>query len=235
MPYADGPKSLDLESQFAAGMLGSRASLQSNGELSPVVHLATANGGSPPVATANGHVHSNGGPDLRRPPSYAADGGRASPAPSLPPPLPPANPFAGQALSPVMTSSAITDQQQRQGNAFAESAQLEGSRSAPMDLLKEQSSSALREDGTMSWPEPNAAFQVSRHVRAGSIVNCDCMSHQVMSAHGASCDMPRATVTACQQHCKAQASHTDSRHTRVACSYVCCEHDSEFIFVRIVY
>ena len=176
--FADGPKSLDLESQFAVGMLGSRASLPSNGELSPVVHLATANGG-PPAATANGHAHSNGGLDLRQPPSYAADGGRASPAPSLPPPLPPANPFAEQALSPVMTSSAGMDQQhagdhhnglrngqQRQVNAVAESTQLEGSRSAPVDFLNGQSSSAPRDDGTTSWPEPDAAFQVSR--RAGA-------------------------------------------------------------------
>ena len=151
-----------------------------------MVHLASANSG-PPATASNGHVHSNGVLDLRQPPSYAADGGRASPAPSLPPPLPPANSFAGQALSPAMTSSVVMDHQhagdhrggtddgqQRQGNAIAESAHLEGSRSAPTDFLKEQSSSAPRDDGTMSWPEPGAAFQVRRSAGAGSDRGCYC-------------------------------------------------------------
>ena len=169
---AGGSKSLDLESQFAVGMLGSRASLPSNGELSPVVHLTTANSGPP--AAANGHVHSNGVLDaaaLRQPPSYAADGGRASPAPSLPPPpLPPADPFAEQKLSPVLPSAGIDKQQagldhgglngQQRSSSNAQLARLDGSHSAAIDFLKEQSSSAPWDDGAMTWSEPDEAFQV---------------------------------------------------------------------------
>ena len=179
MGLPGGPNSLDLESQFAAGMLGSRASLPSNGELSPVVHSATGNGDSC-SAMANGHVHGNGGLDaaaLRQPPSYVADGGRMSPAPSLPPPpLLPGNPFAAGAL-PAGTAAAGADSHHAAGqhggvesqqslNGPVESQQLHSNSSAPVDFLREHSGSLARDDAASTWPEPNTAFQVRLHADA---------------------------------------------------------------------
>ena len=169
-----------------------------------MVHLATANIG--PLSAANGHRHSNGGrldaAALRQPPSYAADGGRASPA--LPLPRPPANPFE-QTLSPAMTPAGMDRQQaglhhgglgngqQRQADVVTQSARLEGSQSAPVDFVKEQSSSVLRDDGTLTWSEPDAAFQVSCGARVrgfpGRVYRPVCLVKPV--CWGAKQDMPR--------------------------------------------
>jgi hypothetical protein len=160
-----GSKSLDLESQFASGMLGSHASLTSNGEdLSPVVHgdgrLSPALNGflSAPLDAAA----------MRLPPSYSADHGQVSPAQQYPPP-PPLNSASAATLSAAMSGGAHPQ------HSGAVNGWLDGQRSVngpaqpdrspplPADFFEEQS--AELDDGVLSWSEPDSAFEVSSFFR----------------------------------------------------------------------
>ena len=160
-----GSKSLDLESQFAAGMLGSHASLTSNGEdLSPVVH---ANGGLSPALNGLSSAPLAGAA-MRLPPPFAVDNhGRPSPVQPYPPPPPLLSSASAATLSASLSVGA--DLQHAGGGAPNGGLDAQRSVNGPVQLDRSPPVSADffeglpadLDDGISSWSAPDYAFEVS--------------------------------------------------------------------------